>query len=910
MDESPFDIESLLQHTSWLSALVCGMLGDPSAVDDVLQETWLRAISHPPTEDDHRSVRAWLGRVARRIALRRIESERARSHRERVVARSEAQVDSEELKERAELQRELAGYVLELAEPYRTAILLRYERGLAPNEIARRLRISQVAARKRVSRGLAELRRRFGQDRDHRAWWVAVAPLLPAGQGSGAGAAILVPAFTVAIAALACLLFVHGRRDRGVSLIRAPASVRADRPHAGESRPDSGVGRVAPENGRDPVGITSDDSPGSELLGRVVGPEGEPVAGARIDVRAADAAPHSVASRARDTPPIGSAISNGRGEFRVAVDARGTWDLWVHTEALAPEIVPARSSGDEVLIQLAEPARVAGTVTRRDDGAPVVGARLRAVRLFDEGTHREIGRATTDERGRYVLDRLPPSRFSLEVLGNDESELVTVIEVEAGESLERDFALEPARAVRGRVVEAGNRPVTGARVWSGPAVVQPAALVERLPGALGESWRHRSPVLTGADGQFELTASGDLVPSAVYVEADGYGRRSVLLPDSTVEESELLIALLPAHEVAGRIVTSRGDPVSGAVVAVTACQHRDGLLQADHGEVVTGADGRFAISELRPDLHAVLHVHAPGLADHVRDLPPLSVSTLLAVGDVVLCAPASVSGSVAAEDGVPVGGRIVTLTPDPRGQEMSPFAVAVAERSARTDATGRFAFVGLSPGRYRLRPRCTAASVAVEVAAGEAREVAVRVEPSQGIDGVVVDVDGVPLQSAAVLLESEPPLPLQRQVQVTRANGRFSFPALTPGSWTLRAVPNSIHLEGGDRMVHAVCRTGIPAGTRDLRVVLPPAQVTTGAIRLADGRPAAGVMVFARVAGSGGADPRELLTYENASSDGTFLLRLPPGARVDLAVGEPTGPTLVGGVEAGSRGLAVTLSND
>ena len=73
-------------------------------------------------------------------------------------------VDPEALAGRVRLQREIAGHLLALPEPYRTAVVLRYQDGLRPVEIAARLAIGEAAARQRISRGLAQLRERLAAE--------------------------------------------------------------------------------------------------------------------------------------------------------------------------------------------------------------------------------------------------------------------------------------------------------------------------------------------------------------------------------------------------------------------------------------------------------------------------------------------------------------------------------------------------------------------------------------------------------------------------------------------------------------------------------------------------------------------------------------------------------------------------
>ena len=127
------NLEDLLQHTSWVDRLSLGLVTDGHHAADVSQETWLAALqsggpaSHP---------RAWLGGIARNVTRRWARGERSRRARESRAA-DEERVDApaSDLVERAELQETVIRTVNQLAEPYRTTILLRYFEELEPAEI-------------------------------------------------------------------------------------------------------------------------------------------------------------------------------------------------------------------------------------------------------------------------------------------------------------------------------------------------------------------------------------------------------------------------------------------------------------------------------------------------------------------------------------------------------------------------------------------------------------------------------------------------------------------------------------------------------------------------------------------------------------------------------------------------------
>src|SRR5262249_23019531 len=57
------EVESLLEHTSWVRALARRLASDDSAADDVEQATWLAALRSP--RRDGVPERGWLGAIVR-----------------------------------------------------------------------------------------------------------------------------------------------------------------------------------------------------------------------------------------------------------------------------------------------------------------------------------------------------------------------------------------------------------------------------------------------------------------------------------------------------------------------------------------------------------------------------------------------------------------------------------------------------------------------------------------------------------------------------------------------------------------------------------------------------------------------------------------------------------------------------
>jgi RNA polymerase sigma-70 factor (ECF subfamily) len=183
--------EDLLSHAAWMRTLARSLVRDDASADDIVQETFVAVAERAPERP--RVVGAWLrGVVSNLVRRSRRTAERARRREER-VARPERDVATPaDLLERAELQREVVDEVIALAEPYRTAILLRYFDDLSAADIARREDIPVATVRTRLQRGLEKLRRsldrRHGGDRA--AWCAVLAPLAGWQAGSGLGGGI------------------------------------------------------------------------------------------------------------------------------------------------------------------------------------------------------------------------------------------------------------------------------------------------------------------------------------------------------------------------------------------------------------------------------------------------------------------------------------------------------------------------------------------------------------------------------------------------------------------------------------------------------------------------------------------------------------------------------------------------
>jgi len=298
---SPITAESLLQYEPFVRAIARKLLSSEAQVQDVVQETWLRALRRPPSRGA--AVKGWLARVTGNAARDVHRREARRRARERDAARGEREESVETTQERLEAHRLVVDAVLALAEPYRSVVLLSYYQELSPARIAERLGRKPVTVRSQLHRAHQLLREgldeEFGGDR--KAWAVLLAPML---ESPPVEAGLLSPLFGVVGATLAALVALvaiggflvvpllfsgDGLESRGEGLPRGETSRESGLPVSRTEIPPA----PAHAGGREVVGrealpgetAAAEEEADEGFAVRVVDREGRPAAGVPVDLR-------------------------------------------------------------------------------------------------------------------------------------------------------------------------------------------------------------------------------------------------------------------------------------------------------------------------------------------------------------------------------------------------------------------------------------------------------------------------------------------------------------------------------------------------------------------------------------------------------------------------------------------------
>ncbi|HEX5053033.1 MAG TPA: sigma-70 family RNA polymerase sigma factor [Planctomycetota bacterium] len=586
----------VLTELAWVRNLARRLLADPSLADDVAQDTWLAARLHPPATGG--GVRNWLAVVVRNRVHRLARADRRRVARE-LAAAERATEDPADVVERAALHREMTAAVMELDEPYRSAVLLRYLDELPAPEVARRQGITHDAARKRISRGLQMLRERL----DHlhpggfAAWSLAWAHHLQSGAAVvAAGAGLVLPSILAmnlklvlaCVASLAVLLAwlcwpdTDSAAQRTVAERGEAATVQA---------PAREPGQPAVPSLRSLATAASDT-----LVVEVFDERQQP-------------RPQVVVIALRDGELLRQGATDEQGRAELA-SAHGATEVLLAQRGVVPVRVPLGATSPHRLT-FAGANEVAGEV-RGDPGRPV------ELRLeHDREAPCWAGLGAKAQRALADLGSTPRAlvvplgadrRFAFRGLSADwTGALATVAAwnlrepshrgaVEHGTQL---LLLEPAQGivlelqppvfVRGRIV-AGAEPVAGLSVAVLDAVSAP-----------GEELRS---VKSAADGRFETSMRrperGD---GAMRAELLLQSRGGVLLQHRVTADPGAEVVELGDLEVgralAVHVLGAEGKPLAGASVHV-------GTVAGSVVSVETDPTGTALLEAIPPDAHEVV----------------------------------------------------------------------------------------------------------------------------------------------------------------------------------------------------------------------------------------------------------------------------------------------------------------
>lgn len=149
-------------HPTPLRRLAMQLLRDPDTAEDVLQETWRRAMQSPP--NGLAQLRGWLETVLRNVVRQQRRERFRREMRERQAAWSEQLVSTVDLVERRQTMEFLTAALFDLDPQLRDCVFLRYFEDLPPRTISRQTGVPIHEVYRRLDRARRLLRVRLGTE--------------------------------------------------------------------------------------------------------------------------------------------------------------------------------------------------------------------------------------------------------------------------------------------------------------------------------------------------------------------------------------------------------------------------------------------------------------------------------------------------------------------------------------------------------------------------------------------------------------------------------------------------------------------------------------------------------------------------------------------------------------------------
>jgi RNA polymerase sigma-70 factor (ECF subfamily) len=908
MQPPPATPEALLEHLDWVRQLARSLVADQNAADDLVQEAWMSAARRPPREGN---LRGWLAQVVRNAARDRRRKETRRARHDERAARHESTPSGAEIADRVAVQQELVQCVLQLEEPYRETVLLRYFQELDPTDIAQRTGVPLATVKTRLRRALAELRERLDRANggDRRAWMAALLPLAqtPASfSTAGTGAlwimstkSIALVAAVLAVTGLGILLWVRGAERPEDTLVAG----------SGDAAPTLET-LATPPDAPAPAALTVDEPRATRVATPAEGQRvtvvdrgtGAPVPGAQVWHRAmTDSTSWNDLAVDREEH-VRSAGS------RLVADERG--------EALVPctkscTAVVARSGtayGELVLHgESADPARIeigpdSTVVVRVVDFAeqPVANAHVGVRKLAPgrgDGYGHIVARATTSApdglaRMAHLSEREPELRSagSWAVAAVDGAFVPPVL----ARFDPRDPPAGPLQLVMppaGRVVvilkSAGDRPLPDGWVHLEASVPQAREGGRFVRGIRVDRYSRQGRAEfehVGLDLDIEVRSrpsnewaersvrrAGPRAPGEEVVVTIEFGAAE---PIGEVRRSFPVIVgrlldatgtLRPGEALSGRIVLSRPD---GTDVELS--------LHAS-----TDREGRFRIpieSGAATDALCRLHVRTGDTAEGGVWTADVDVSEPLRggdhpIGDVVLGEPAvCLSGTVRDTSGAPIHRALVdvarrrpaTPSDDPPGYDWIP------GQRAMTDEQGRYVVSGvLPPGEYLVDVRCDRhVSTGLEPFTPGTRGHDVVLRRWGALEGRLRLPDGVGADRIVVEAGLQPGAPRRadgtgwtRGSAHVLPDGTFQIDEIPPGPIDVR-----VRLDGDDEPLASIEGVQVPEGGPTTDPRLHPVELRGGVlhqirirIRGPDPSRAPAAAVALRPAGDARAAPRRIL---------------------------------------------------
>jgi protocatechuate 3,4-dioxygenase beta subunit len=565
---------------------------------------------------------------------------------------------------------------------------------------------------------------------------------------------------------------------------------------------------------RDQIGATVLSNGGIE--GIVTNPQGQPVAGARVElVKAATLNPFfQQAMRGQpkgNESKVYSTSSGVDGRYRLAAPSEENWRLTAsHPDYAAVEHTNIATLPDSFLsfsITLKPGTRIYGRITEDQKNMPIVGA---IVVLDDPGTAMafpgsidERRETVTDGSGQYEFKNVRAQRHAISVraqtYGTVDKPIVNVPGTEPNYRF--DVRMTAGKNISGRVLDANGHAVAKANVSAitlGLATSHGNAITNELGDFV---------VMDLEDGRYTLTADA------------GEAGKGSTNPQTPILAGTVDVEIrLAARSGAQGVVKdkSTGAPIAKFTIEVrrASANANARVMPRESGPYAftDRKDGTFEVNGIEVEgehaLYAIAEGYSPGVSDRFSVQPGAVTRGV----DIYLAKGGTVIGRVVdGRNNQPVGGASVRTRDNewndvggalgPLGPLIDSIPQKTIDKTVTTDADGKFEFQNIPEGTLQLyvtHPSFTSfQQKQVVVNEGGKSDVGtLRMSTGCAVKGTVYGIDGAPAANAEINVQTRAQLGVQQKMVTKRirsdAQGKYVVRTLPPGDYTITAFPSTV----------------------------------------------------------------------------------------------------------------------
>jgi RNA polymerase sigma factor (sigma-70 family) len=378
------------RHGSMVFSVCRGILNDPNDAEDAFQATFLILVKKSAAFRGHVALGPWLYRVAYRVAIRANVAAARRRSCEGQAGQMAASTSTSHAADPDELLRALHEEIARLPEEFRRAVILCDLQRVSQAQAASELRLSERTLQRRLREGRQRLKARLirrglapgdgvlgtvflseSQLAVPAAWAEATVRAALATVNQTITTAVVSAVAKELAREVLNIMFVRKLTLASATLLAggliawgaasALVSLRAESPEKAAASRDRPLQRKT-ETAISPAEPKPPDTPGKVTVrGRVLGPEGRPVPGAKLYMTLAWGYPHE------PSPSPEYATTEIDGRFQFAVPEAEFGGQFSVVAATAPNYGAgwASVSPDDTLDEL--------TIRLADDGVPITG---------------------------------------------------------------------------------------------------------------------------------------------------------------------------------------------------------------------------------------------------------------------------------------------------------------------------------------------------------------------------------------------------------------------------------------------------------------------------------------------------------------------------------------------------------